>query len=77
MRENPIERDVQAAETVLRRQLETIDRAAGEVAPVGKRMLTRKERLMRSLTTPASSWSPKQSQWVLQEMLKMRRGGKV
>jgi len=74
MPENPLERDVRAAEDTLRRQFDVIDRAVGEVAPVGKRMLTRREKLMRALATPARSWAPLQAQFVLRELLKGRNG---
>ena len=74
MPENPIERDVNAAEGILRGQLEVIERAAGEVAPVGARLLTRREKLMRSLTAPARSWTPKQQVFVLQQLLREKDG---
>jgi hypothetical protein len=72
---NPIEQDVAAAESGLRRQLDVIDKVAGNVAPVGKRLLTRREKLLRSLAQPAKSWTPSQSQFVLQELLRMKGGG--
>jgi len=76
MAENPIERDVIAAEGVLRREFDIIEKAAGNVAPVGKRLLTRREKLMRSLATPAKTWTPAQSEFVLRELLRMKDGGK-
>jgi hypothetical protein len=72
---NPIERDAKNAEGILRGQLASIDRAVGEVAPVGKRLLSRREKLLRSLAQPASTWTPEQGKFVLQTLLRMRKGG--
>jgi len=74
MDENPIERDVRAAEGIFRRDMEVLDKAVGQVAPVGKRLLTRREKLMRSFATPARTWTPEQQQFVLREMLKIKDG---
>ena len=74
--ENVIERDVNAAEGMLRKQLETIDKLVSSTAPVGKRALTRKEKLMRSLTQPANTWTPAQKVFVMREMMRMQNGGR-
>ena len=74
--ENPIERDVKAAEGIFQRHMEVLERAVGQVAPVGKRLLTRREKLMRSFATPARTWTPQQQEFVLKEMLRMKDGGK-
>ena len=75
MDENPIERYVKAAEGIFKRDMEILDKAVGRVAPVGKRLLTRREKLMRSLSTPARSWTPQQQQFVLQQLLREKNGG--
>lgn len=74
--ENPIERDVKLAEVELRRQLETDARAVGDVAPVGKRLLTRREKFMRSMDTPARAWTPAQAEFMLRETLRVADGGR-
>jgi len=76
MAENIIERDVNAAESKLRKELDTIEKLVGNVAPVGKRMLTRREKLARSLATPARSWTPAQSEFVLKALLRIKDGGR-
>ena len=77
MPDNPIDADAAKAEGMLRSQLEAIERSVGNIPPTGKRMLTRKERLMRSLAQPARTWTPKQGAWVLQELIRTRHGGRV
>jgi len=72
MPDNPLEKDVQAGVERLRQEFAMIDRAVGEVAPVGKRLLTRREKLMRSFAMPASQWTPEQGQFVLRTLLGMK-----
>lgn len=70
---NPIERDLDILEPALRQDLETIAKATGEVAPVGKRLLTRNEKYIRGLATPASQWTPKQAEFMLRYTMGNKR----
>lgn len=74
---NPIDADAAKAESMIRSQLASIERSVGNVPPTGKRMLTRKEKLLKSLAQPAQTWTPEQGKFVLREFLRMRDGGKV
>jgi len=76
MPENPIDADAAKAESMVRAQLAAIDRSVGNIPPTGKRLLTRKEKLLKSLAQPAQTWSPAQGQFVLRELLRMRDGGR-
>jgi len=76
MDENPIDRDATSAESMLRAQLDSIDRTIGNAPPTGKRLLTRKEKLVKSLAQPASTWTPEQGKFVLSTLLRIRKGGK-
>ena len=75
MPENPIDADAAKAESMVRAQLAAIERSVGNVPPTGKRLLTRKERVLRSLAQPASTWTPEQGKFVLQTLLRMKKGG--
>jgi len=76
MDENPIDRDATSAESMMRGQLAAIDRTIGNAPPTGKRLLTRKEKLVKSLAQPASTWTPEQGKFVLSTLLRIRKGGK-
>lgn len=73
MPENPLQPSVDAGVSKLRAQLDAIDRQVGRVAPVNKRLMTRREKLLSSLATPANTWTPEQAMWVLKEMRRMRK----
>jgi len=76
MPENPIDADAAKAESMIRSQLASIDRSVGNIPPTGKRLLTRKEKLLKSLVQPAQTWTPEQGKFVLQTLLRMRDGGR-
>jgi hypothetical protein len=76
MSDNPIDQDAIKAESMLRAQLASIDRTIGNAPPTGKRLLTRKEKLVKSLAQPASTWTPEQGKFVLSTLLRIRKGGK-
>lgn len=73
MPQNPIERDLDLLEPAFRQQLETVVRAAGEVAPVGKRPLTRQEKYIRGLITPAHLQTPKQVEFMMRHTIGNKR----
>jgi len=74
MPENPLEPGVAAGASKLKSDLSTIERSAGNVAPLGRRLLTRREKLLSSLATPARDWTSEQSIWVLKELMRQRKG---
>jgi len=74
MTENPLELGVRAGASKLKAELGIIEGAAGNVPPLGRRAMTRREKLLSSLATPAKEWTPEQSQWVLRELLRTRKG---
>jgi hypothetical protein len=76
MADNPIDADAIKAESMIRSQLASIERTIGNAPPTGKRLLTRKEKLLKSLAQPASTWTPEQGKFVLSTLLRMREGGK-
>ena len=69
---NPLEPGVEAAVSKMRRELDAIERVTGNVAPLGMRPLTAREKLMRSLAQPPATWTPDQKVWVMKQMLRMR-----
>jgi len=74
MPENPLELGVNAGASKLVGELDAIDRTVGRVAPLGRRLMTHREKLLSTLATPASQWTPEQAQWTLQQLLRQRKG---
>jgi len=74
MPENPLQLGITAGASKLVGELDAIDRSVGKVAPPNKRLMTRREKVLSTLGTPASQWSPEQAQWVLGELLRGRKG---
>lgn len=72
MGQNPLEPGIAAGASKLRADLEAIERTARGTPPVGRRLLTPREKLLASLATPASQWTPAQAVWVLRELRRLR-----
>ena len=70
---NPLQSGVDAGVSKLRQELVTIDNIGASVAPVNRRLMTRREKLLSSLASPAQTWSPEQTLFVLGEMRRMRK----
>jgi len=70
---NPLQPGIDAGVSKLRGEMKTIDTVAGQVAPVNKRLMTRREKLLSSLAAPAQTWTPEQALFVLNQMRRMRK----
>jgi len=73
MTENPLESGVRAGASKLKAELTAIDLQTQKTPPLGQRRLTRNEKYMSSLATPAREWTPDQTEFVLNEMRRRRK----
>jgi len=72
MPENPLQFGVDAGVSRMRAELKTIDSIGASVAPVNRRLMTRREKLMSSLATPARQWTPNQTLFIVNELRRLR-----